>query len=319
MERWFSKCLHRLLDFEFTVVDRDGMFGDISGNFNCSFLQNASEKLEGFAGTFIAKSPFGIYKWRCADGTNWNLAGPKNPVKETFFADSSFTWPAGARFIDVEVVRYNRNLFNQDPINGVSGQTAGFNAALVFVDIYGAAWGFGYNSNGQLGINNVTPQSSPIAVLSGYTFSKLFGSNVTVWGLTNASNGSTVPAPVGQIVGWGTKRIFSTCSCQYGPAIFTCCSPWRVSLFVHRIVGWTRRILHRSNGGWNWDGMGWKHIWSARHRKRYDTIVACRFARQYSVEKDSSVTTDQAPSTTSSASVSRASLMVSAASTSMAN
>lgn len=50
----------------------------------------------------------------------------------------------------------------------------------------GAAYAWGVNANGQLGLGDVTPRSSPVAVLGGLKFHKLFPRDTRTYGLTPA-------------------------------------------------------------------------------------------------------------------------------------
>ncbi len=50
------------------------------------------------------------------------------------------------------------------------------------LDVFGAAYGLGVNTNGNLGTGDVTPRSSPVAVLGALVFKRLYGNN------TNNSN-----------------------------------------------------------------------------------------------------------------------------------
>lgn len=65
----------------------------------------------------------------------------------------------------------------------------------------GAAYAWGVNAFGQLGVGDVLPRSSPVAVLGGLTFAQLFvdhsasGTGVSVYGLTAA----------GQLYAWGNN------------------------------------------------------------------------------------------------------------------
>ena len=59
----------------------------------------------------------------------------------------------------------------------------------------GAAYAWGINTNGQLGTGDVTPRSSPVAVLGGLTFVQLMTSRSSVWGITAS----------GAIYGWGAN------------------------------------------------------------------------------------------------------------------
>jgi alpha-tubulin suppressor-like RCC1 family protein len=59
-------------------------------------------------------------------------------------------------------------------------------ACIVALTTAGAAYAWGLNSNGQLGVGDVTPRSSPVAVLGGLTFSQVVGAQVSFFGITSA-------------------------------------------------------------------------------------------------------------------------------------
>lgn len=75
----------------------------------------------------------------------------------------------------------------------------GTNTAAYGLTTAGAAYSWGDNTNGRLGINNITPQSSPVAVVGGLTFSKLVMTNA---GGINLAFGV---ATNGQVYGWGNN------------------------------------------------------------------------------------------------------------------
>lgn len=76
------------------------------------------------------------------------------------------TWTAPAAVTGVTVTAF------QSP-KGIAPSRNGM------LDIFGSAYAWGLNANGQLGVGNVTPQSSPVAVLGGLTFEKAYSSAAT--------------------------------------------------------------------------------------------------------------------------------------------
>lgn len=52
------------------------------------------------------------------------------------------------------------------------------------ISTLGAALAWGVNTNGQLGVGDVTPRSSPVAVLGGFKFNELYPRDASVWGIT---------------------------------------------------------------------------------------------------------------------------------------
>lgn len=75
------------------------------------------------------------------------------------------------------------------PGGTTSGRSFGLNLS-------GAAYAWGYNLNGQLGLGDVTPRSSPVAVLGGLTFVDLNGSSDSIYALTSA----------GALYAWGKNQ-----------------------------------------------------------------------------------------------------------------
>lgn len=71
------------------------------------------------------------------------------------------------------------------------------NGGVLGVTTAGVAYGWGSNANGQLGVGNTVARSSPVAVLGGLTFAKLYSTNngvgPSVWGITTS----------GAAYGWG--------------------------------------------------------------------------------------------------------------------
>lgn len=79
------------------------------------------------------------------------------------------------------------------PISGAAGA-----AAVLGLDASGIAYAWGINTQGNLGLGDVTPRSSPVAVLGGFTFQNIYGlaasANYASFGLTTA----------GALYAWGS-------------------------------------------------------------------------------------------------------------------
>ncbi len=102
------------------------------------------------------------------------------------------------------------------------------------LDGSGNAYGWGLNDNGQLGVGDVTPRSSPVAVLGGFTFTRLSVCNKSVFGLTSAGaayawglNGSgqlglgdVVPrsSPIAVLGGFTFAKLFTNIASATGSA-----------------------------------------------------------------------------------------------------
>lgn len=115
-----------------------------------------------------------------------------SPIKKTFLVNSSWTAPAKVGFVDVECLRFSDTSVSlTDPaVDNLNTSTAN-----IFLDSNGIAFSCGLNSAGLLGIGNVTPQSSPIAVLGGFQFSRIFCDQATTWGIPTK----------GTLVAWGAN------------------------------------------------------------------------------------------------------------------
>lgn len=86
------------------------------------------------------------------------------------------------------------------PVNNAAVSNLG-NLSVSALDNTGKAYAWGGNGNGQLGVGDVTPRSSPVAVLGSLKFSQIFcaetnNSNVYMAGLTTA----------GVAYAWGTNN-----------------------------------------------------------------------------------------------------------------
>lgn len=78
-------------------------------------------------------------------------------------------------------------------VNSFSKVECDNNAAAMFLTSTGLAYALGLNTNGNLGVGDVVPRSSPVAVLGGNLFSKVKGIGGSWWGLTTT----------GVLMGWG--------------------------------------------------------------------------------------------------------------------
>lgn len=99
--------------------------------------------------------------------------------RQVFYGNGTFTAQAGVTSVDITSFRTAAPVVN---LSAASGAFAGL------VDVFGNAYMWGNNNNGQLGIGDTTPRSSPIAVLGGLAFSTLVGgetTNNTMFGLVN--------------------------------------------------------------------------------------------------------------------------------------
>lgn len=104
---------------------------------------------------------------------------------ETFYGVRN-TWVAPSSTTAVRVRAYKR-------YSGMNFEMS------MFVDPYGNAYAWGINANGQLGAGNVTPTSSPVAVLGGFTFGRTFGS-------TNSTGACRFGIDSkGDLYGWGVN------------------------------------------------------------------------------------------------------------------
>ncbi len=97
----------------------------------------------------------------------------KNEVVKNFYANSTWTAPAGVKFVVVTTKKYPRNLF-----------------AGGFIDPFGNAVACGLNANGQLGLGDVTARSSPVAVLGGFAFKKVINmpTGSATYGMSTSGN-----------------------------------------------------------------------------------------------------------------------------------
>lgn len=124
-------------------------------------------------------------------------------VVQTLIGDSSWTAPAGVKLISVTTTKYNKAQWNFQPAPVQSANDG--SPGLVFLDLWGSAWGVGNNPFGNLGDGTVVSKSSPVPVLGGLTFKKLVGSLGFAIGTLGSQQ--TVPSgglqPAGVSVAWG--------------------------------------------------------------------------------------------------------------------
>lgn len=77
------------------------------------------------------------------------------------------------------------------------GKTAATASSSYGIDSAGAVWAWGNNVSGELGVGDVTPRSSPVAVVGGLVVTKL---------VTTSNNGTILAlTPTGQVYGWGNN------------------------------------------------------------------------------------------------------------------
>jgi alpha-tubulin suppressor-like RCC1 family protein len=110
----------------------------------------------------------------CSTDTRWKLksVGDRNlnlTVTTYRGVTNTFATPSTVSAVRVRAFQNKRGLVEQDS---------------AVIDPYGNAFAWGLNANGQLGVGDVTPRSSPVAVLGGLTFSRVF----TEWANTNAKS-----------------------------------------------------------------------------------------------------------------------------------
>jgi alpha-tubulin suppressor-like RCC1 family protein len=100
----------------------------------------------------------------CSTDTRWKLrsTGDRNlglTVTTYLGVVNTYANPASVNSVRVRAFQNRRGLVNNAP---------------AIVDPYGNPYAWGFNSNGQLGVGDVTPRSSPVAVLGGFTFTRVF-------------------------------------------------------------------------------------------------------------------------------------------------
>lgn len=104
-----------------------------------------------------------------------------NLVTEKFVGNGTWTCPAGVTSVNVSAVKNNFS------------DVYAFAQSVVVRDQKGSLFAWGTNTFGQLGLGDVTPRSSPVAVLGGLTFASNRHYNAISSGLT----------PLGVAYTWG--------------------------------------------------------------------------------------------------------------------
>jgi len=113
-------------------------------------------------------------------------------ARADFYKDGTWTAPAGVYAVTLVTKKNTRCLPTR-----IMSETN--NSMNFFLDSFGRAWAIGLNTNGQLGVNDVTPRSSPTLVVGGLQFQQLSATG-------NA--GSSIPwaggvTNIGDIYMWG--------------------------------------------------------------------------------------------------------------------
>ena len=120
----------------------------------------------------------------CTTDTYWKLLSTSDKISG-FNVDTLYgltqSWTAPATINSVRV-RAHR------PLRGVNTERSSL------LDVYGNAYSWGLNANGQSGVGSVTPASSPVAVLGGLQFEKIYGA---------ATGGSYGINHIGAAYAWG--------------------------------------------------------------------------------------------------------------------
>ncbi len=122
----------------------------------------------------------------CTTDTYWKLQSTSisngaHTVDTYFGATQSWTAPTAVSAVRVTAFTSQR---------GINTERSGM------VDMFGNAYAWGANANGQLGLGDVTPRSSPVAVLAGLTFQRVYGS-------TGAATASYGIDKTGSAYAWG--------------------------------------------------------------------------------------------------------------------
>ncbi len=122
----------------------------------------------------------------CTTDTNWKLQSTTDKVSsatvDAYYGNTQ-TWTAPGTTNAVKIRAYRL-------ISGGATERSGM------LDAYGNAYAWGINTNGQLGLGDVTPRSSPVAVLGGLTF-------LRTWGQTGAAASCFAIANNGSAYAWG--------------------------------------------------------------------------------------------------------------------
>lgn len=105
----------------------------------------------------------------------------KNLVTKVFLVDDTWVAPASVRRAKISLYELQNSLSTNTGSGGV--------------DLAGPAYAWGVNANGQLGVGDVLPRSSPVAVLGGFSFTQLRRGLSASFGIS----------AVGDIYGWGNN------------------------------------------------------------------------------------------------------------------
>lgn len=115
---------------------------------------------------FYVRPESSVTLYYCSTDTYWKLLSTSEKVNginiDTYYGVTQ-TWTAPYGVSTVRVTGYR-------PISGINTERSGM------LDTYGNAYAWGVNTNGQLGVGDITPRSSPVAVLGGLSFSRAYGS-----------------------------------------------------------------------------------------------------------------------------------------------
>jgi len=161
----------------------------------------------------------------CTTDTKWKIQSTSDKVSgntiDTIYA-FNYSWAAPASLSQARVTAFRL------PRGAVTSRSA-------MIDFYGNAYAWGSNANGQLGVGDVTPRSSPVAVLGGFSFERIMSEAVTggtsygiadtgnlyAWGLnTNGQLGdaTVVPksSPVAVVGGLRFLAVFTRDASTFG-------------------------------------------------------------------------------------------------------
>ncbi len=102
----------------------------------------------------------------CTTDTRWKLLSTADRsfngyTTQTFYGPVN-SWTATTSLARVRAYRRRQGVENE---------------IGTLLDVYGNAYAWGTNINGQLGVGDVTGRSSPVAVVGGITFSRIYGGN----------------------------------------------------------------------------------------------------------------------------------------------
>lgn len=174
----------------------------ITGKLKFSVLRGTFETSFGLTPSNILYS-WGIEAWMLANGTT-NCSSPVAVLGGLKFADFQVgggNYSAGESAVALAmdgtayVWGFNSGQFGNaatstsSPIAVLGGlkfvqilQNAD-TACMLAIDVNGQAYAWGTNAHGQLGLGDVTPRSSPVAVLGGISFKRIYGTTSAWFGL----------------------------------------------------------------------------------------------------------------------------------------